>query len=59
MFYWEQPFQVKPVLVEVQQYKAFQPFSVERVGNTAVFLGIVGTRLYPSLSTISTGFPVG
>ena len=50
VFYWDQPFQPKPVLadvIEVYQQNAFQPFSVERVENTAIFLGIVGTRLQP------------
>ena len=48
MFYWEQPFQPQPILfdvVEVYQQNTFQLFSVGRVENTAVFLGIVGTRL--------------
>ena len=50
MFYWEHPFQPNLVLVdvvEVYQQNAFQLFSIERVENTAIFLGIVGTRPQP------------
>ena len=45
--YLEQPFQPKPVLVDVVEVYAFYPFSVERDENMAVFLGRVGTRLQP------------
>ena len=47
MFYWEHPFQPNLVLVEVYQQNAFQLFSIERVENTAIFLGIAGTRPQP------------